>query len=373
MKWYYGWNVIAVALVFEIATVGIGFSCFTFWVTPWLDEFDVGRGHIMLAVAFATISNGILSPIAGWLMERWSMRVIVPMGLLLFAGGLALVSVATAAWQILAIYAICVASGLAFAGSLAGQALASQWFPGRMGLAMALVTCGGSIGGFTMPPLATWLLTEYGWRGANLALGGLVAAIGVPLVWLVLRDPPKREAPAAAAAAAPATPWTTRDIVRERSFWVLGLAFFGASISAYAFQQNIGPYAHDLGFSATQTSPLVSAMYVAVIAGRLLYGTVADRVDSRYPYWISLLLVGVSMLMLALLRPGYELMMGICVLVGLGSGALLPICCTMVGQIFGAPAFGRVMGLVTAFWAVAAASGPVLSGAIRVHTAGYQT
>ena len=50
---------------------------------------------------------------------------------------------------------------------------------------------------------------------------------------------------------------------------------------------------------------------------------------------------------------------------------LMPVVCVMVGQNFGSAAFGRIMGLVIPFFSLAAAAGPVLSGAVRDQAGNY--
>jgi MFS family permease len=377
MRWYYGWNVLAVGVLFQALIVGICFTCFTFWVDPWVQEFGVGRRDVMMAIAASTIGTGILMPFAGRLMDKVPMRILICGGTVVLGVGVVLIAHATALWQIVALYATLIAFGYAFAATLAGQALAAKWFPSRIGFAVGIVSLGSSLGGVVMPPVCTFLLQHYGWRDANMMLAALVVAIVVPVVWLVARLPregeleaPRVHQHAAPVAAAPRGEWTTARVFGDRIFWVLGLTFLGPAIAYYGFQQNLAPFSAELGFEPQAAAALVSVFSAATIAGRFLFGVMADRTDPRIPYWIASACIGLS-LVVTPFHPAYPVMLAASALIGLGSSGLMPVVCVMVGQNYGSAAFGRVMGLVIPFFSVAAAAGPVLSGAVRDELGSY--
>ncbi|MBI1181455.1 MAG: MFS transporter [Alphaproteobacteria bacterium] len=385
MNWYYGWTVIAVAIAFQAMIVGIVFYGFTMWVTPWMTEFGVGRGPLMIANAGATLATGALMLIAGWIMDRYPMRLLVIGGTLALALGLVLVSRATSVWQIIVLYTTLISLGFAFAATLAGQVLAARWFPDRVGLAVGIVLLGSSFGGMIMPPVIGWLMTHVGWRDTNLILAALVVAVVVPLVWFVVRLPFEGEAQTSAQRRAkptdpPAAPvqavqhplWSFGDIIREPTFWIVGIACLGTSLASYAFMQNVGPYAHELGIGAESMSLLIPVLAVTGIAGKLVLGAMADRWDPRVPYWVATGVIWAPLL-LTLDDPSYWTLMVISGMVGLGAGGLLPVCSAIVGQKFGPRSFSRVMGMATPFFSVAAAAGPVISGFVRDHSSSYAT
>ena len=377
MRWYYGWTVLFVAIVFQAVVVGIVFSCFSLWVTPWLQEFHAPRALLMTANSGGTIGSGILMLFAGSAMDRYPMRWLIVGGIAVLCGGLVLIAMATQVWQIIALYSTLVAVGYAFSATLAGQVLAAKWFPDRVGFAVGLVLLGSNAGGILMPPFVGWLLSHYGWRNADLISAALLILFVVPLVWFFVRLPRDGEVPEpatqsrqAAAASPPQAVWSYGAIAREPKFWIIGLAFLGASLASYAFSQNIGPYAHDLGHDALASSLLISVVSFASIGGRLSMGLLADRLDPRLPFWLSTALIWATLL-LTLTHPAYPMLLVISALMGLGGGGLLPVSSAMVGQKFGARAFGRVMGMIVPFFSLAAAVGPIISARIRDLSSGY--
>jgi hypothetical protein len=55
--WFYGWNIVGIAIAYQAITYGIAIYGFTFWVPYWETEFDAGRGVIMLI--FMSIQIGM--------------------------------------------------------------------------------------------------------------------------------------------------------------------------------------------------------------------------------------------------------------------------------------------------------------------------
>jgi MFS family permease len=381
MRWSHGWNVLVAAVVFQAVVVGIVFSCFSLWVTPWVQEFHVPRALLMTANSGATLSTGVLMLFAGSAMDRYPMRRLIVAGIVALATGLVLISLASAIWQIIALYSTLVAIGFTLSATLASQVLAAKWFPHRVGFAVGLVLLGSNLGGIVMPPAIGWLLARYGWRNADLASAALLVAVIAPMVWLVVRLPADHEVASATRpilvetasdeeSVAPEASWSFGAILRQADFWIIGLAFLGASLASYAFSQNVGPYAHDLGVGTMASSLLISVYYFANIAGRLSMGALADRVDARYPYWLSTGLIW-GTLLLTLGHPSYATLIAVSALIGMGGGGLLPVSSAMVGQKFGARSFGKVMGMVIPFFSLGAAFGPIIAAQIRDRSASY--
>ncbi len=53
-----------------------------------------------------------------------------------------------------------------------------RWFVRRRGFASGLAVSGIGVGTLVMPPLASFLIGNLGWRGAYLTLGTLAAILG---------------------------------------------------------------------------------------------------------------------------------------------------------------------------------------------------
>ncbi|MBI1179017.1 MAG: MFS transporter [Alphaproteobacteria bacterium] len=371
MRWYYGWNVMAVTVLFQGLTYGLGLYSFTFWVEPWMAEFGASRADLMWATALSIAAMGLMAPFAGRAMAAVSKRVLVCAGALLFSLGFVLIALAGAAWQIVAVYATLIAAGLLLTGPLVAQSLGAAWFRRHRGLAIGIGISGLAFGGFVVPPLATWLLGLYGWRAAHLILAGLVAGAILPVTWLVVRDTPEQagvapeaggERSAAMDAALDDRSWSLGEILRSRAFWIIVIAFFTPNFAFRGIQQNLGPYAADIGIDAQTASFIMAGSAGLQALSKLVFGALGDRWDARILYWIAMTCLGLSAVLL-IGRPAAWEIVGFAVLMGIAAGEF-----TMLGVFvstqFGARDFGKVMGLALLFITLGS-FGAVFAGWVR--------
>ncbi len=369
MLWYRGWSVLAVAMLFQAVTFGIGIYSFTFWVAPWSVEFGVGRSDVMTVYVTMQVCMGLFSPLAGRAMDRLSIRGLIIAGALCLALGLALAGRAAALWHLNLIYGTLVVAGLVLAGPLAGQTLAARWFSRRRGVALGVVTIGTSIGGFTVPLLVTALHTELGWRPTNDLLALLVVVAIVPLTWWLVDSDQGRgekvsqEAQGVSVTEPSASGLTTRDVLRQRVFWLTVLFVTPMAAAFGGAQQNLAPYAADLGFDAEAAGYLVSVMALVMIGAKVFFGALADRCDLRI--LLGLTLGGLVVAFGAMLTElSYPILVLVCALLGFVAGGFLPLLGAIVSQNFDIRTFGQVMGMLGPFTTLAA-SGPWLAGYLR--------
>ncbi len=376
MPWYPGWNVLAVAMLFQAVTFGIGIYSFTFWVAPWSTEFSVGRGEVMTVFLTLQVAMGALAPLAGRAVDRLSLRGLIIAGALCLAAGLVLAGRAGALWHLNLVYGTLIVAAMLLAGPLAGQTLAARWFARRRGTALGLVTVGTSIGGFLLPPLVTGLHGSIGWRAANDWLALAIVLVVVPPVWLVVRNAPSAGLRSVEGMAADAhrdggavTAAPLLGILRQRLFWMTVLAFTPLATAFGGAQQNLGPYASDLGIDAQAAAYLVSVMALVMIAAKVFFGAMADRWDLR-----ALFLLAVAGLAIALgfmlLDLSYFALVLVCALLGFVAGGFLPLLGALVSQNFDIRNFGQVMGLLGPFTTLAAV-GPWIAGYLRDTTGSY--
>ena len=376
--WHYGWNVVSLTLIFQAISIGILIYCFALFVVPWLETFDSSRGKVMIAITALQLGVGLLSPFAGRAMDALPMRWLVIVGATSMASGLMLASLATAMWQIVALYALVLPIGMALAGPLAAQTLVTRWFLERRGMALGISAIGTSIGGFAFPFLTSALIENYGWRPALQSLAALTLIGVIPAsFWILRRQPPQaaiigadsQDDPSSAAARADAREWKVPEILRTRMFWIAVAAFLPINAAFGAIQFNLGALTRDLGHPSTYAALLISLSSACMIGGKFAFGAAADRVDHRWLYYLMAGGMGGSLVML-IGTPSLSTLILAAGLMGVAGGGILTLMAVIYGSRFGAASFGRVMGLGMMFITVASL-GPVFSGWIHDVTGSY--
>jgi MFS family permease len=373
-NWFYGWNVIAITLLFQSLTIGMHFYCFTLWVVPWSMEFGGAvRGNIMIAITLSSLFSGLISPLAGRALDKLPSHMLVCGGALTYAIGLVCIALAQQVWQIVAIYMLLLPIGLVLTGAMAAQTLATRWFTKNRGLAIACSTLGTSVGGFTMPPLAAALLTAFGWRITFVILGLTTALLVIPIAWVVLkRKPPVDEALLALeldASAPRRKPPTSAALLRDRNFRILVIGFLPLSLTFNAIQMNLGAYAQDINVTQQQAAWLVSQLSILMLIGKVLFGKLSDRFDQRSLYWAIAIGMVVAVLIIGLSTNYTQLGIGTGVL-GFIYAGYLPLIGAIIANRFGTRGFGQAMGLASIFLGLGSA-GSFIAAAIRDFTGSY--
>jgi len=142
----------------------------------FLQPMSAATGWSRTSISTAALLNflcmGATSFFWGALSDRFGTRLVVLCGGVLLGLGLVAASQATTVGQFQILFGgiIGVAAGSFYAPLIA---TATRWFTAHRSLAVALVSSGMGIGSMTVSPLARWIITNYDWRTAMLALGGL--------------------------------------------------------------------------------------------------------------------------------------------------------------------------------------------------------
>lgn len=375
-RWYYGWNIIAIALLFQSLCIGMSYYCFPLWVVPLSDEFNVARSQIVFAIAASQVVSGLLAPFGGRALDRFPPHRMIAGGASVFTLGLIVMAHSHALWPIIAVMLILLPIGLVFTGLLAAQTLATRWFAKDRGFAIACASLGTAFGGFTMPPIAAALMNTFGWRTTLEIFGITILALTV-LSWRILgKQPPQdsRDMGTETEAAVLPREWRTQDLLRNSNFQTIILVFVPLIFAVSAVQMNIGAYSQDIGLTQQDAAFLVAELSLFSLLGRIAFGKLVDKYDHRLLYR---LITGGVMFSLAVViaaffsgdASGNVLRLGIGLL-GITSSGYVPLNSIVIAAKFGTRAFGQVTGLSGTFLGLGTA-GSFLAASIRDTSGSY--
>jgi len=376
---FFGWRVVAGAFAAMMLVTGFYTYSFTLLVSPLREEFDASLQQVMYSMTLATLSGLVMAPLAGMLIDRLDLRHLMAAGLLIVGGGFWWLAQAQSILVFNLIFALTLGGGNALANTMTGGAVVSRWFLQNRGRAMGIATIGTSVGGVLIPALTSFWIARHGWRDALENLSLLTLLLIVPFVWVNIRGKPAdlglhpdgvtRPIRIPAGATVPAM--GIGDIVKQRSFWYIGLS---VSLLVAVFSPmvaNLSPYATQLGASEAQASALVICLAIAGLIGKLIFGFAADKISLKWGLWTAQALVALAFLLLAT-QPPYALMLLAAVMLGLATGGLLPVWNGMTATAFGVDSYGRAMGAMGPLVTVLVTPAYALVGRLHDSTGTYE-
>ncbi|WP_411105431.1 MFS transporter [Streptomyces sp. cmx-4-9] len=370
------WSVAVVTFVTIIGAAAFA-SLPGLLIEPLHEEFDWSRATIGFAVSVNLALYGLTAPFAAALMDRFGIRRVVALALLVIAGGSVATVWMTAPWQLVLFWGVLVGLG---SGSMAlafAATVTNRWFTARRGLVTGILTAAGASGQLVFLPLLSWLVEHHGWRPAAVTVS-LAALAVAPFVWLLLRDHPADLGLApygGAYAPKPGpVPGAARRAVavlvkaaRTGPFWLLAgtFAICGASTNGLV-KTHFVPAAHDHGMPVTAAAGLLAVIGVFDVVGTIASGWFTDRFDARRLLAVYYALRGVSLLFLpVLLAPSvHPPMVFFIVFYGLDWVATVPPTIALCREHYGEDS-AIVFGWVLASHQVGAALVAFLGGAAR--------
>ncbi|HEY1226370.1 MAG TPA: MFS transporter [Ramlibacter sp.] len=354
----HGWTLVAVGALMTCVAIGVVFSLAVF-LDPMGTDTGWSRAGISTAMTLAFLSMGFAGFGWGALSDRFGPRLVVLAGTVLLGLSNVLASRATSLleFQLLDGVMMGVAAGSYFAPLISATAAS---FDRHRSLAVSLVTAGVGVAPLTMSPLAAWLLTEYGWRTAQLVIGLGAWAVLLPAVWLVpSRITAQGAQPVTPAGEAP--PASVGKALRSRPFLVLAATFF-ACCAAHS-----GPIFHTVSYAIGCGLPTFAAVTiysmegVAGLGGRVVFGVAADRLGVKPVLVAGLLLqaLAAGSYMLVNQLTGFY---AVAVVFGLAYGGVMPLYAVLAREYFGDRILGTVLGAASMVSSLGMALGPVVGG-----------
>lgn len=379
VRYYYGWAIVAYTFAIQFLVMGSAFYIFTILLKPLSESLDADRFLVSIGLSSQVVVGALMGPWLGSAIGRYSIRLLMSVGVLLLGAGLVLVSQATALWHYYFAFALIVSTGFALAGPMPNSALIANWFIHRRGTAMGISQFGVTFSGAVLVPLFTWMMLTWDWRTALLMFG-----LGVPLIALpiilggVVKNPEDKglhpdgaaHPPAEEAGSHDASYWTLVRAVRDKRIWLLAFIVGPGFMGISAVLITLHSYLTDLGQSEMRASSVVAAMTLMGAVAKPLFGILTDHFNKKLVTFLSIgcMFLGVCGI---LLTRDYNLLLVAAGLFGLGYGGQMPLFNILVATVFSRQAFPRIIGLLGPMIMPFNLLGPPLTTLIFERTGSY--
>ena len=365
----YRWVIVAAGGLLGCVAIGAMFSLPVF-LRPIAEATGWSVTGVSTAMTIAFVAMALGSIAWGSLSDRFGPRAVVLAGSVLLA-----VSLALASWSP-SLLAFQLSFGILVGGATAAifapmMACVTGWFDTNRSLAVSLVSAGMGMAPMTMAPFAAWLVSQYDWRTALLIIAALVAAIMIPVTFLVRRPPALEGGGAAAMASADAAPAMSRaQALRSPQFLILLVTNF------FCCATHSGPIFHTVSYAVTCGIPLILAVSIysmeglAGLGGRVAFGVLGDRLGAK-----RVLVAGLLVQAFATLAYLYARDLGtfytVAALFGFIYAGVMPLYSVIARENFPLPMMGMVIGGMAMAGGLGMATGPVVGGMIFDAYASY--
>ena len=360
MSHSYRWVIVAAGAVMTCVALGAMFSLAIF-LEPIASDTQWSRAGISSAMTLNFLVMGLGGFAWGAASDRFGARPVVLIGAVLLGLALVLASQTTSLLAFQAVYGVLV--GLSASAFFAPMiATTMGWFEeNRRGLAVALVSVGMGVAPMTISPFARWLITAADWRTAMLAIGILAWALLIPAAFLV-RRPPASIADGSASEAFPeGGELSVGQALRSPQFLVLGFTFFACCAAHSGPIFHMVSYAMACGVAPMAAVSIYSVEGLAGLGGRLLFGTMADRLGVKQVLIAGLLIQAAVIPAYLLVREVGEFY-ALAVIFGGTYGGVMPLYAVLARTYFGQRILGTVFGAATMLSSLGMSFGPLAGG-----------
>src|SRR5947207_2211155 len=230
-RYFYGWNVVAATFVVALFAFGLGFYGVTVYLATLQRVHPWAASAVSAPVTVYYVAGALLSAWIGDVYQRFGPRVVITMGSLAMALGVATLGVVTQPWHLYPVFLVMAVGWGAMSGA-ALNLLVAPWFERRRGLAVSIAFNGATLGGVVIAPMLVPLIDTVGftWAVATAAVVSLVVLL--PLAAFVMRPGPEAlglgpdgDAPVPARRAATAEPGRRSAELRTWRFWSISAPF----------------------------------------------------------------------------------------------------------------------------------------------------
>jgi len=368
-KYFHGWNIVGTSTFCFSASPGQFAAGALGMFTISLEmEYGWSRTDIALATSIFTITQAILNPALGKMIDRHGAKEILIPTYFMFGLFLALIPLVVAElWHIYAIFAMMgiVAGGCS---AIPYLRLAAAWFVKNRGLALGITMAGGGLGYTYVAPLMRYMIDNHGWRSGYYTLSAIVIFIGIPLIYFVLRNKPSDMGlmPDGAEAEPNEELENSRseneipltDILSNPTFWKLYIIFVLMTFCLYGLLLQYVPLLEGRGMDSTSTALAFSTIGTTMIVARIVIGYLLDKIYAPKLAMICLLFSACGVAILATGTAGPTVFIT-SLLLGFSIGAELDLLAYLITRYFGLGSFGMIYGMLFTAFLVGVTTGPI--------------
>ena len=190
----YAFLIVLSGIIFTGVPGAMIYSCAGIFFSPVSEYFHVSKAAVAGYFSALNITMMVALPIAGKLMSKFDLRIVLTCCALLSGMGCLSISFMSAVWQFY-IAGVVMGIGLPALLYLAVPAMINAWFKVKVGFLTGLCMAFTGIGGVIFNQLGTVLIRtgHDGWRRGYLVFGLIILVVTLPFTIFIVRSDPSEK------------------------------------------------------------------------------------------------------------------------------------------------------------------------------------
>jgi OFA family oxalate/formate antiporter-like MFS transporter len=369
------WIVVVGALLVQLCLGAIyAWGAFTKALQDPAGAFQFSATQAQAIFSAGLASFAITMILAGRWQDKIGPRKVAVLGGIILGLGYILAGLFGGAdfWRLFLFIGIIGGAGIGL-GYVCPIAACVKWFPDLKGFVTGLAVAGFGAGAFIFVKLAgTWgnFIELYGVNG-TFKIFGIIFAVSVIIGSLMLSNPPAGYKPAGwepketAKNIGMAEDFTQGETVKSHQFWMLWLAFVfsaGAGLMVIGCLKNFGEL--EGGLSAAVAGSALGLLALFNGLGRIIWGTVSQKIGARKSIGIMTLLQAVMLFALPKMGSSSALLTIAACWIGFNFGGNFALFPLATAESFGTKNLGANYGAVFTSYGVGGIAMPILAGRV---------
>ena len=275
----YQWVVLTALFFVYLASNGFGFNTLPLWYPSLTTEFNLAKGQISEAPSLMLILVAFLSPLFGYMLDKWNPKTMMLIGGIGLSGLLLGFSKITSFGE-LKIFYLLYAVFLCFGGIITSMFLINKWFDKNRGLAVGIFLNASSLGAVMFNKWAGGLIAEKGWREAEMTMA-FVMCILLIAPWFLIKNRPKSETFGSGIMGNSKQDITLKEAAKTPSFYLLLLITGTLWYCINGLLFNKDTYLNDLQKTVAERGDFASLFFLCGLIGKLFFGFMSDKFSKK--------------------------------------------------------------------------------------------
>src|SRR5450631_2493406 len=347
----------------------------TLFTKSFQDNLHTNLAAIQITFSIVIVLQTWLSPLQGYLVDKFGARLLIAIGCLLSGLGWVTSAYVTSLAGLYFTYGLfCgVGTGIVYIGIIG---LMVRWFPDRRGFATGMVAAGYGFGAIaTTFPIDT-MMKSAGYQHTLVVFGIILGLIGAAAA-LAMRMPGPGDVLPVAPIMASKTSVEPKQMLRSRVFWLMFFMMTMMSTGGLMIISQFAAFSRDFGVANVMVFGL-AALPLALTVDRLtngltrpFFGWVSDNIGRENTMAIAFLMEAAAVTMMVLFRDNALVFVILSGVVFFGWGEIFSLFPSTLTDTFGAQHATTNYGMLYVAQGVGSILGGPLAALLREQTGSW--